>query len=118
MNFIDLRAALTAAGRDPLAVTCSDYDDAETVSRALSDRWVLWHHDGAWDVGGVERGRFLLDSRHETESDACDRLVQILLVGHPVHHQSADERASSEAITRANGQRARERIAELRRQQP
>ena len=117
MTFPALREALVAAGRNPLSVTCADYDSAETVSRAPSDAWKLRHHDGVWDVGAAERGHFVLDSRLETESEACALLARILLVGHPVQHQTPEQRVAAEAITRDASARARERIAAMKRDQ-
>lgn len=117
MNFPELREALIAAGRDPLSVTSNEYDTAETVSRAASDAWKLWHHDGVWDVGAAERGRFVLDTRFETESEACELLARILLTPTPIEVETPEQRARSEAITRDANAAARARIAAMREQQ-
>ena len=117
MNFQQLREALVAAGIDPLAVTSNEYDSAETVSRAASDAWKLWHHDDVWDVGAAERGRFVLDTRFETEAEACELLARILLSFPAVEIQTSEQLERSDAITREANERARARIAEMRRQE-
>ena len=77
MNFSELRSTLVAAGRDPREIYFAKYDGTQSAA-GFRDPWIIWEHDGLFDVGGEERGRFVVTERFASEDEACGYLLKAL----------------------------------------
>jgi len=97
MNFQELCTALeNKLGKAPVfdsrhpTLGCSQ-DDA---------RLVLWEHDREYDVGGPERGRFIVTKKFTTEEDACEYMFRKLTCPVDFIVQSPAEKENSLRITK------------------
>lgn len=66
---------------------------------AAQAEWTIWQHDGVFDVGGVERGRFVSTAQFATEEAACDYLAGVFRRAADVPPETADARHRSKAVS-------------------
>ena len=48
------------------------------LGRSDDEGWILWEHDGKFEIGGEERGRWISTYQFETEEEACACLYRFL----------------------------------------
>lgn len=107
MIFPELCERLAARGV-PVAVSDQRYPG---VGAGSGDDWVLWARDGHFDVGGAERGEFLVTRTFDTEAEACDYLFEDLTAKSVPVASSPEDNERSRQINREVDAKARELLA-------
>lgn len=106
MNYEELKNWLADSGRDPQQVYFAKVDGADSANSYPGDRWIIWEHDGLYDVGGEDRGRFVLSERFTSEDAACNYLHRVLTREGPIE-ESIERRRESQQVTAAEQERIR-----------
>lgn len=65
------------------------------------EEWVLRIRNGRYDVGAIERGRWVSTQVFDTEDEACEYLYSLLTKPVRIRLETREEREESERITSA-----------------